>query len=445
MKRLATCLAFLILAMTGIIQAQPLSLEQSVELALQNSPQIKAGQEAVGMAEARVTEARAGMLPKVNATGTYLYFGKIPTTVLDFGGMPFPGADPAAAGDGGGGEPLEIEMGATHNWTGEFSVQQPVFTFGKIWNAYKQSLASLEASKAEFSAVQQQMRLQVTEAFYGVLLTQEYLKVAEQAVELVEAQVKVAQQLRDAGVATDFEVLRAQVQLSSVQSQLVRSENALDLARNGFKMVLGLDMGSSVEVEGELQYREEDHDLDALIKEALEQRPDLTQLAWQAQAGQKLVSIAKAGYLPNFSVAGNYSINDTDQQDRNTSWNIAVVASIPIFNGFATKSQVDQAKSGLRQIALAQEQLADAVEFEVRTSYLQLRETKALVDVQRQSVDQAQESLRLAQLRYENGMLTSVELIDSQLALTQAQVNRLQALHDYVVGLARLRKAIGES
>ena len=88
--------------------------------------------------------------------------------------------------------------------------------------------------------------------------------------------------------------------------------------------------------------------------------------------------------------------------------------------------------------------MTDAIELEVRSAYLNLLEAKTLIDVQRETVEQAQESMRIANLRYENGMITSVELTDAQLALSQAEVNRLQSLHDYAVGLARLEKAIGQ-
>ena len=88
--------------------------------------------------------------------------------------------------------------------------------------------------------------------------------------------------------------------------------------------------------------------------------------------------------------------------------------------------------------------MTDAIELEVRSAYLNLLEARTLIDVQRETVGQAQESVRIANLRYENGMITSVELTDAQLALSQAEVNRLQSLHDYVVGLARLEKAIGQ-
>ena len=103
-----------------------------------------------------------------------------------------------------------------------------------------------------------------------------------------------------------------------------------------------------------------------------------------------------------------------------------------------------QAKSGLKQVQLAKRQRTDIVEFEVRTAYLNLIQAKSSIDVQKETVNQAQESMRISNLRYDNGMLTSVELTDAQLALAQAEVNHLQARHDFVVEFARLERAVGQ-
>ena len=129
----------------------------------------------------------------------------------------------------------------------------------------------------------------------------------------------------------------------------------------------------------------------------------------------------------------------------NRIWNVGVQINIPIFDGLATRASVRQAKSGLEQLQLAKRRTIDFVEFEVRTAYLNLTQAKSSIDVQKETVAQAEESMRIANLRYENGMLTSVELTDAQLALAQAEVNHLQARHDYVVEFARLERAVGQS
>jgi outer membrane protein TolC len=128
----------------------------------------------------------------------------------------------------------------------------------------------------------------------------------------------------------------------------------------------------------------------------------------------------------------------------NRIWSLGLQINIPIFDGFASRAAVKQSESVLKQLQIGTEQVMSVVETEVRNAYLALLEAKTLIDVQRETVAQAQESVRIATIRFENGMITTVELTDTQLALIQSKVNRLQAQHDYVIGLARLEKAIGQ-
>jgi outer membrane protein TolC len=129
----------------------------------------------------------------------------------------------------------------------------------------------------------------------------------------------------------------------------------------------------------------------------------------------------------------------------NRIWSLGVQINIPIFDGFATIAAVQQTESVLKQVQLGGDQVKVGVEFEVRAAYLNLHGAQTLIDVQREAVAQARESVRIANLQFQNGIITTVALTDTQLALAQAEVNRLQSYHDYVVGLVRLEKAVGQT
>jgi outer membrane protein TolC len=190
-------------------------------------------------------------------------------------------------------------------------------------------------------------------------------------------------------------------------------------------------------------------ELDELVESAMTNRPEIKQLQFQQQVGEKLVSIAKAGNKPNVTLIGDYSwesnadelgdISDSDEWKN--VWSITLALQIPIFDGLATRSRVKQAKSGLRQIQIGMEQLTDGIGLEVRAAFLGFQESKELLKAQEETVQQAKESLRIANLRYKNGMITNVELMDAELAHTQAQTNHFNALHDYAIAVAKLEKA----
>jgi outer membrane protein TolC len=397
------------------------------------------------------------MLPNLSGSGSYTYFIE-PPVVLDEKTMAdmqkalssiFPTGMAMPTSTGGTQQgPTSIEADK-HNYNASATLQQPLFTWGKLINNYKQTKLNLQAAEQGLESAKQKLELDVTNAFYGVVLTQEFVKVSEKAVEQVEKHVKTANDLFEAGVATNFDVLRASVQLANVRSQLIKAQNGLRLAKEGFKITLGLPLEAEVNVDGQLGYQEQKVDLDELLKLAKENRPDLKQLELQAEAGEKIVSIAKAGNKPNLVFLSNYdatfSTNYEEGVDRDwkKSWNLTFALNIPIFDGLATRARVKQAKSGLNQIQLGKAQLEDGIQLEVKSAYLALQESQSLLDAQKETVQQAEESLRIANLQHENGMITSVQLTDAELALTQAQVNRLQALYDYTIAIAKIEKAIG--
>ena len=425
-----------------------LSLQESMDTAMAENLSVKAAEEKVETAKQKINEARAGFMPVLSASGSYVFFGKLPTVELDLG-LPPEIMEMFGAGGAEDSGPSEIETGSEDSYRAGLSLQQPIFTWGKILNNYKQSKLSLEASKQELEAVKQQIALDVTTAFYNVLLTEKLVRATKMAVDQVEAHMKVAQDLVDAGVATNFDLLRAKVQLANINSQLIRIRNGLKLTKDNLKNIIGMDLDAPIGVEGELTYQPMDVDMEQLIESAIANRPELKQLHFQELVGEKFISLAKAGNKPSLAVIGNYNydsyadtLKDVFEKDEwNNSWNVGVALQVPIFDGLSTRSRVKQAKSGLRQIQIGREQLLDGIGLEVRASFFGFQEAKELLKVQEETVQQAQESLRIANLRYENGMITNVELMDTELAFTQAQTNRFTALHDYVIAIARLEKA----
>jgi len=438
-------------------EVKELTLQESIDMALAENLGVKTAEEKVETAKQKVSEARAAFMPVLSANGSYTYMGEIPTIEMEFDpamlGIPpemmqMMGGDAEAMGGDG---PTEIEMGFEDTYQAGLSIQQPVFTWGKIYNNYKQAKLSLEASRQELEGVKQKTILDVTTSFYSVLLTERLVKVAEMAVDQVQAHVKIAQDLVDAGMATNFDLLRAKVQLANIRSQLIRAKNGLKLSKDSFKNTIGMNLDSQINVRGELVYQPLELELDRLIDSAMVNRPEIKQLQFQEQVGERFVSIAKAGNKPNISLIGNYSYSyelkpDEELDIFNTDewknlWSVTLALQIPIFDGLATRARVKQAKSGLRQLQIGMGQLKDGIGLEVRAAFFGFQESEELLKAQEETVQQAEESLRIANLRYQNGMITNVELMDAELAFTQAQTNQFNALHDYIIAVAKLEKA----
>ena len=445
---------FLLLLFTISINAEEhrtLNLEDSIEIAKQNNLGLQAAEQKLKSAKSQISLARSTLLPRLDANGNYTYFKDIQKSVIqadtDFGfpmpdgemdEMPTPSMDNEA-------ELIELEFGAHHNIQGTVRLTQPIFAWGRYYYGYQASKLQYEAVEKDLNASYNKLRLDVYEAFYRVLIAQEFVKVAEQSVELVKKQLKIAESSFKAGVSTNFDVLRAKVQLANTESQTIRAKNNYITAQNAYKTLLNIPLTEQVTVKGSFETSKVDLKLDALIKLARENRPEISSSQLNEQAGQKQLKVAKTRSLPDLSFFSNYQISHNERLTQmNRIWSLGLQVNIPIFDGFAARAGVKQSESVLKQLQLGTEQTMSTVEFEVRTTYLALLEATALLDVQKETVTQAEESVRIANLQFENGMITTVALTDTQLALTQAKVNRLQAQHDYVVGVAKLEKAIGQ-
>lgn len=451
-----TLLLFL-LSLSAIAQEpKVLTLEKSIEIAKQSNLTVQTAEENLKAAEAQVRAALGGLLPRVTANGNYTYFKDIQKSVIraDGGfGFPTPGGDmngmQPPTGDNEA-DLIELEFGAHHNVQGTVNLTQPIFAWGRYYYGYQAAKFNYQATQRDVDAAYNQLRLDVSEAFYGALVAQEFVRVAQQSVSLVEEQLAIAEVSLDAGAATNFDVLRAKVQLANAKSTLIRAENGVRTAKNAYKTVLNIPLIEDVSVKGTLEIPENHQipvlNLEELIQQSLENRPEVRHTQFSEQAAHKQIDIAKTRRLPDLGLFSNYQISQNERlTEMNRIWSVGFQINIPIFDGFATSAAVQQTESVLKQVQLGGDQVKVGVEFEVRGAYLNLLGAQTLIDVQREAVTQARESVRIANLQFKNGIITTVTLTDTQLALAQAEVNRLQAYHDYVVGLSRLEKAVGQT
>ena len=427
------------------------NLEESIEIARQNNLAIQSAEQSLKSAKTQINIARSALLPRLLASGNYTYFKDVQKSVIsaDGGfGFPTPGEEmdemsmPSVDNEA---DLIELEFGAHHNFQGTVSLSQPIFAWGRFYYGYQAAKLQFEAVEKQLNATYNKLSLDVYEAFYRVLIAQEFVEVANQAVELVKKQLKIAESSFNAGATTNFDVLRAKVQLANSESQLVRAKNGVITAENAFKTLLNIPLLDNITVEGTIEIPEVNIQLDKLIETSLENRPEITQSRLNEQVGEKQLSASKTRNLPDLSFFSNYQISHNERlTEMNRIWSLGLQINVPIFDGFASRAGVKQSESILKQMQLGTKQILSSVEFEVRSAYLALLEARTIINVQRETVSQAEESVRIATIQFENGLITSVEFTDTQLALMQAKVNRLQAQHDFVISLAKLEKAIGQ-
>jgi outer membrane protein TolC len=309
---------------------------------------------------------------------------------------------------------------------------------------YQSANLNIQATEEELKKQRNQLHFDVAQAFYGLLATMEFVKVSQSTVDLAKQQLSISQKLFDSGTSTNFDVLRAKVQLANAKSELIRAKNAILIAKDAFKNLLNINQQDKIGIRGDFNQPTIKLDLHQLVQVATKNRPELNQLNYLEQIRKKEVAMVKANARPSLSLFSNYQLDENEKlSNMNRIWNIGLSLNYPIFDGLVTKVQVQRAELNVKQLALQEEQTQDVVKFEVRSAYLKLVEAQTLIEVQKETIEQAKEGVRLANLQYKNGLITSVQLTDAQLALTQAKISRLLSLRDYAVGRANLQKAVG--
>jgi outer membrane protein TolC len=341
------------------------------------------------------------------------------------------------------------------SWGVNLQATQVVYAGGGVAAAVKSALLAREAALLDLQGVINEQLLLVRTRFYAVLLAQQRIAVQEENVKLLEEQLKDVRNRFEAGAVSNFEVLRAEVALANGRPALISARNAWRVSIEELRQVLGFvnAAGHNVvkvpEFIGTLEPGPQvAFDLRDALNAARTQRPELQRLEKLEEAGLEQVSVARSGYQPQVALFGRYDWLGTGASgwsSRRDGWTAGVQAQWNLFDGRATAGRVVQSKSQLMQTRLAVEEATLAIDVEVRRAHSALTEAWELVDASGKVVEQATEALRLANVRYGAGTATQLDVLTSQVALTDARLNQLVAYYNYNVALAAMRKAIGQA
>ncbi len=410
-----------------------LTLEKSISLALSQNPYHLAAGERLETARAQLREAVSGFLPSLNSEGLHTLTEKL--FILEF-----PSFIP--------GEPTqEIALDFTKDYQFSFNFSLPLFTSGRLRSGYKQAKYNLLSTE---EAVRQSRHITVfnaKKAFYGYLLAKDFVQVAEEAVDVAEKHLENVKSLYKVGMASKFDLLRSEVEVANLKPQLIRARNNLKIAELSLKTLLGLELSQPIEIDGHLAYEPFEPDLEESVSEAMQKRPEIGQLRYQKQMASQGLKLAHASNLPSIALSATYNFWADKLNFKKDTWqsfySINLVFTIPIFNGFATSARVAQSKAMIKELDFNQKGLIDSIKFEVRQAILRIEEARESLLSQEKNVEQAQESLRIAELNFSEGLATTLDISSAQAALSQAKTNYSQALYDYVISLAELDKAMG--
>ncbi|CUH94550.1 hypothetical protein P22_0616 [Propionispora sp. 2/2-37] len=403
---------------TAVALAAPmeLSLEESIALALKNNDAIKIAAAGRENAVWQVKGAEAGK----SVTGTFSHTSSHASYTYSY---------PTADGNRFGND-------VTLTW-------KP-YTGGSLESEIKQAKLGLKEADLDLDSARQQVKYNAASKYFAMLETRNLVQVNKESVENLSAHLANVRAQYEVGTVAKTDVLRSEVELANAQQELIKAENNYQLAISNLNNVMGLPLDTELQLKQELAYEKYTLPMEECIGYALENRPELVKAGVTQDKAKEAITGAKSGYRPTVAVTSTYEWKDTDfPGDTRDHWYVGVSADWNFFDSGITKSKVKAAQASYEQSGHSLKQTKDNVQLEVRQAYLSMREAEKRIETSKVTVDKAEEDFKIAKVRYTAGVGTNLDVMDAQVALTEAKTNYVQALYDYNTNKADLEMAMG--
>ena len=413
---------------------QPLSLVDSLNLALNQNATILKAKSDLQATYGVVVQTRAVALPQVLATGQYKRTER--SAIESF---PVPNIAPQP----------------DQNWNAGIQIVQSVYEGGKMLAAIRAARLTKEQSLLQYQTVVDDTLLSTRVAYYDVLLAAQQIVVHEASVNLLSKELEDQQHRYNAGTVPHFNVLRAEVAVANERPALIQARNNYRIAKNNLANLLGYNLPRDIwediplNLSDTLEARPYHLELPEAIAQALANRTELAALRKQVQLERENIVNARSGYKPTVQVFAGYSWYNAQftppvSIDHDIhGWNAGAQLSWDIFDGMLTRGKVIQAQALYEKSRTDVEDRGRQIELEVRTDYSLFIEAQEVLDSQKTVQAEAEEALREAEARAAAGTGTQLDVLDAQTSLTQARTTEIQALHDYATARARLERAVG--
>jgi outer membrane protein len=435
--RSATYLFLAVLGLTPPVAAQtPLSVSDAIARARAQNPD--AGSSAAGEREAaqRVIQARAGYWPTVDLVESWQR-GNQPVFVFSslLAQRQFTAADFAL-------DALN-HPDAIDNFRSAVTFEQSLLDLVRKANVTAARLTHEAATTARLM-VDHDLAVSVTDAYGRVLVAAGVRRSADAAIETALADRELARNRRDAGLATDADVLQIDVRVSRTREQQILAVSEERIARARLNQVMGepLDEVFMLEPAGVIAAIDAT-DLAALEAEALANRPDVRVAALQEDLARANETAARMAFLPQVSAQGGWEFNGGAWNRRAPGWVVGAVARVNVFRGFADKARVAEARDQATRRAIERTKVQTAARLDVHVALARLDAARASEVVGRDAVTQARESQRIIRDRYEAGLADVTSLLRSAEAVVQAEAQQVTAQVAVLTGTAALQRALG--
>lgn len=374
---------------------------------------------------AQAVKPHANAVPRDTTTGTG----------TDTGTGSLPGNGSFTTGNGG----------YNNNYSARLSVTQGIDLFQLVPAAQDVERITRDFYVTDLDRVQNETALSVKNQFFNVLRDQDQVDVFAQQVAANTESVRVTQARVTAGAAAEFDLLTAQVTLSNSQQSLSSARNALALAQVNLNNLIGTAPTTPITLTAPaLPALTQTFDTQQLTQTALVRRPEIRQADSNIVIAQRLIKLAGSSLLPSLSIVGGANYNGhASGTSPNSTLSLSAVLGLPVYDGGDTKAKIKEAELDLRSQVITRDQLRENVSVEVLQALSNISDAQTRASSAGLGASQAAEALRLANVRYQNGIGTILDVVNAEAQLAQARLNLLNAQYDYQTATAQLTRGIG--
>lgn len=405
-----------------------LTLDEAVQLGIQNSKNLKIDAAKIEEATADLLEAKNRQLPELKVSGSYMYLPLKPNINIKL---------PGVSGDSG----PEVHQVAY----GSANLSVPIYSGGRIKYGIESAKYLVEASKLNTENDKVAIAYNVAQAYNNLFKANQSIKVLEENLSASQKRDETFLKMENNGLIARNDRLKANLQTSNIELQLLEAKNNYNIANINMDLLLGIPETTEIEVDE--NYIEEGEDIktvDYYIKTARENRKDLQSLNKQRQAAALGTKAAKAENLPSIAFTGGYVAADIPKfLTIYNAVNVGVGISYNLSNLWKENSSLKQSKAREMQLSATNELLNDNIKLDVNREYQNTDYSKKRIAVFEKSAEQANENYRITKNKYDNGLATMTELLDADAAQIAANVGVINAKADAALAYRKLLQTTG--
>ena len=402
-----------------------LTLADALVIAEQQNLRLRAAREEQEVADGLSMSVRSRAMPHLDFRAQYVRHDDVPSFEMQDGAF---------------------ELGQVDNYEAVVEATQALYAGGALRAASRMAKANDRAVEGRIAHSRSELAYRIHALFNGVLLAKENSAVAHEAVQIAEQNLRDVQARLKQGMATRFDFLRAEEQVSSRASEKIAADNALRKAQLALLRDLELPFDDPREISGVLQFEPVDLSYSNAIAHAMANRHDLAAAERAVEMQREAAAIARAAGRPTLGLFGATRYGNPDRNfadEWEVSWSAGIRAEFPLFDGAEVRGKVRQETARLRQAELRRQDLVAQVKLELIQAMEDIETAAKLVEARRANVTQAEEALRLARRGYDQGIEQQIDVLSAQLSLTSSRRSLTAAVFEHVMARRRLERATG--